>query len=127
VALHVVEMWKYPYAGYAATDGGDYANLRHSLREGSKEHLREFVNQHSHNGINLKLAICEGRAPDSILSFAQKEKIDLLVMGTRGRRGFDHPMLGPATDRVMREASGPVLAVCQAPHDAVAAGETGHY
>jgi nucleotide-binding universal stress UspA family protein len=127
VALHVVEMWKYPYADYAAVDGGDYANLRESLHKGGEEHLREFVSQHRHEGIAAQLAICEGRAPDSILSFAQREKFDLIVMGIHGRRGFDRLMLGSATDRVMREASCPVLAVCQPPHDAVAAGESGHY
>lgn len=127
VALHVVEMWKYPYADYAATAGGDYANLRHSLHKGAKQHLQEFVNQHSHEGINPELVICEGRASDSILAFAQMEKIDLVVMGTHGRRGFDRLMLGAATDRVMREASCPVLAVRKPPHDAVAAGEKGHY
>jgi len=126
-ALHVVEMWKYPYADYAATDGGDYANLRKSLHKGGKEHLQEFVNQHSQERIHPELAICEGRAPDSILSFAQREQFDLIVMGTHGRRGFDRLMLGSATDRVMREASCPVLVVCQPPHDAVAAGESGHY
>jgi len=126
-ALHVVEMWKYPYADYAATDGGDYANLRALLAKGGKEHLQEFVKQHRHERIHPELAICEGRAPDSILSFAQREKVDLIVMGTHGRRGFDRLMLGSATDRVMREASCPVLAVCQPPHDAVAAGEGAHY
>ncbi|MGA8490049.1 MAG: universal stress protein [Terriglobales bacterium] len=127
VALHVVEMWKYPYADYAAVDGGDYANLRESLCKGGKQHLQDFVNQHRHEGIHPELAICEGRASDSILSFAQTEKFDLIVMGTHGRRGFDRLMLGSATDRVMREASCPVLAVCQPPHDAVAAGESERY
>jgi nucleotide-binding universal stress UspA family protein len=127
VALHVVEMWKYPYAEYAAFRGGDYANLLTSLHQGAKEHLQEFVNRHRHGGIQPELAICEGRAPDSILSFAQQEKVEVIVMGTHGRRGFDRLVLGSATDRVMREAPCPVLAVRQPPHDAVAAGESGHY
>jgi len=127
VVLHVVEMWKYPYADYAAIQGGDYANLRESLHKGGKDHLQQFVNQYCHEGMHPELAICEGRAPDSILSFIKREKVDLTVMGTHGRRGFDRLMLGSATDRVMREASCPVLAVCQPPHDAVAAGESGHY
>ena len=127
VALHVVEMWKYPYADYAAADGGDYGNLRKSLHKGGRGHLQEFVNRYRPERIHPELAICEGRAPDSILSFAQREKVDLIVMGTHGRRGFDRLMLGSATDRVMREASCPVVAVCQLPHDAATAGEKGHY
>jgi nucleotide-binding universal stress UspA family protein len=127
VALHDVEMWKYPYAEYAATDGGDYANLRKSLHQGGRDHLQEFVNQYCREGIHAELAICEGRAPDAILSFAEREKFDLIVMGTHGRRGFDRLVIGSTTDRVMRKASRPVLAVCQPPRDAVAAGESAQY
>lgn len=126
-ALHVVEMWKYPYADYAASEGGDYANLRRALHHSAKEHLQHFMSQQPDGGVHPDLAICEGRAPDSILSFARRETIDLIVMGTHGRRGFDRLILGSATDRVMREASSPVLAVCQPPHDAVGVDEKGHY
>lgn len=69
----------------------------------------------------------EGSAPDSILSFAQTQKADLIVMGTHGRRGFDHLMLGSVTDRVMRSAPCPVLAVRNAPHDAMAANKERQY
>jgi nucleotide-binding universal stress UspA family protein len=126
-AIHVVEMWKYPYADYAATDGGDYANLHASLDKGGKEYLRNFVKQHCPEGTYPELVISEGRAADSILSFAHREKVDLIIMGTHGRRGFDRFMFGSVTDRVMREASCPVLAVRQPPHDALAAGEEGPY
>jgi nucleotide-binding universal stress UspA family protein len=127
VALHVVEMWKYPYADYATTDGGDYANLHASLDRGGKEHLRKFVDEYCHEGIHPEVVICEGRAADSILSFAQREAVDAIVMGTHGRRGFDRLMFGSVTDRVVREASCPVLAVRLPPHDAVAAAGSEHY
>jgi nucleotide-binding universal stress UspA family protein len=47
-------------------------------------------------------------------------------MGTHGLRGFDRLMLGSVTDRVMRAASCPVLAVREPPHDLVAAGQVRH-
>ena len=51
--------------------------------------------------------------PDCILSFAQKENMEVIVMGTHGRRGFDRLVLGSTTDRVMRKAACPVLVVSQ--------------
>jgi nucleotide-binding universal stress UspA family protein len=47
-------------------------------------------------------------------------------MGTHGRRGFDHLMLGSVTDRVMRRALCPVLAVRNPPHGSTAAGKEWH-
>ena len=55
----------------------------------------------------------EGTAPDCILSYAEKHNADLIVMGTHGRRGYDRVVLGSVTNRVMRRASCPVLAICK--------------
>src|SRR5260370_24738725 len=44
-------------------------------------------------------------------------------MGTHGRRGFDRLVLGSVTDRVMRTAPCPVLAICKPAHDSTATGE----
>ncbi len=126
VALHVVEIWRYPYADYAASVG-DYENFCRALREGGKEQLRDFVKKHARPGIATDLQVQEGRAPDLILSVSQERTADLIVMGTHGRRGFDRFMLGTTTDRVMRRASCPVMGVCKAPEEAVAVSEeAGH-
>lgn len=50
-------------------------------------------------------------AADAILSLAETRAISLIVMGTHGRRGFDRLMMGSVTERVLRHASCPVLAV----------------
>jgi nucleotide-binding universal stress UspA family protein len=122
VAQHVIELWRYPYADYAASLG-DYEKFSRALREGGKERLREFVENHTHDKILPELVVHEGVAADSILSFAQARKADLIVMGTHGRRGFDRLVLGSVTDRVMRTAPCPVLAICKPPHDSTATGE----
>ena len=120
--LHIVELSRYPYADYVASQG-DYQEFCRALREGGKEKLREFVEKHTHDEIQPELVVHEGVAPDCILSFAQARKTDLIVMGTHGRRGFDRLVLGSVTDRVMRTAPCPVLAICKSLHESMAAGE----
>src|SRR5208282_3480897 len=119
VAQHIVELWRYPYADYAAS-AGDYEGFCRALREGGREQLREFVKKHNHGEIQPELVVHQGTAPDCILSFAQAQKTDLIVMGTHGRRGYDRLVLGSVTNRVMRRAPCPVLAICKPPHEAVA-------
>jgi nucleotide-binding universal stress UspA family protein len=126
VAQHVVELWRYPYADYAASLG-DYERFGQALREGGSERLQEFVKNHTHDKIQPELVVHEGIAPDSILSFAQAQKTDVIVMGTHGRRGFDRLMLGSVTDRVMRRAPCPVLAVGKPSHASMAADEERHH
>ena len=126
VAIHVVELWRYPYADYAASVG-DYERFCHALRDGGKAQLREFIKKHVRPGVEPELLILEGRAPDLILSSSRERNADLIVMGTHGRRGFDRLMLGTTTDRVMRRARCPVLGVCQAPPEMTAASEESHH
>ncbi len=122
VVQHVVELWRYPYADFAAT-AGDYAEFRRVLGEGGLERLQEFVKKNPHYDIQPELVVQEGIAPDLILSFAETQKTDVIVMGTHGRRGFDRLVLGSVTDRVMRKAPCPVLAVTNHPNDAMAEGK----
>ena len=127
VVQHIVEVWRHPSASFAAT-ASLYDEYCQSLRGNGKEQLQEFVKNHTHNEeVQPELVVDEGIAPDSILSFAQEQKSDLIVMGTHGLRGFDRLMLGSATDRVMRRAICPVLAVREPTQDSIAAGQERHY
>ncbi len=122
VAQHIVELWRYPSAGFAAS-ASLYDEFCQSVLQSGKEQLQEFVTNNTDGEIQPELVVHLGTAPDSILSLAEARKADGIVMGTHGRRGYDRLMLGSVTERVMRTASCPVLAVCQAPPESVAASE----
>ena len=110
VCLHVVELWKYPFADYAAYEA-DYAKFSQAINEGGEKRLQEFLNKHASNHVRPDLTVQQGNASDCILSFAQAENMEVIVMGTHGRRGFDRLVLGSTTDRVLRKATSPVLVV----------------
>lgn len=121
---HVVELWHYPSVSFAAT-AELYEEFSRTLRERAKEQLHEFVKKHTHHETQPEWVVHQGMAADSILAFAEAQKTDLIVMGTHGRRGFDHMMLGSVTERVLRNASRPVLAVSRRSHDVAASDEQG--
>lgn len=54
----------------------------------------------------------EGAVPaESILAYAEDEEMDLIVMGTHGRRGVRRMLLGSVTEEVVRKAPCPVFTV----------------
>lgn len=126
VLQHIVEEWRHPAASFAATASlyDEYVGL---LRGNAEEQLLEFVKNHTSANVQPELMVDQGVAADMILSFAQAQKSDLIVMGTHGRRGFDRLMLGSVTDRVMRRASCPVTAVREPAHDSLAANQERHH
>jgi nucleotide-binding universal stress UspA family protein len=70
VAQHVIELWRYPYADYAASLG-DYEKFSRALREGGKERLREFVENHTHDKILPELVVHEGE-PQTLFCRSRK-------------------------------------------------------
>jgi nucleotide-binding universal stress UspA family protein len=126
VAQHIVELWRYPYAEYVASQG-DYQEFCRAVCEGGKKKLQGFVKNHTDTEIQPELVVHEGVAADLILSFAETHKTELIVMGTHGRRGFDRLVLGSVTDRVMRRTPCPVLTICQPRQDFIAAGKEQHH
>jgi len=113
VALHVVELWKYPFADYAGQEA-DYGKFSEMMSEGGEMQLHRFTQQYSAGRLQPELVVDQGNAPRCILSFAQKENMESIVMGTHGRSGFDRLVLGSSTDRVIRKAACPVLVVSNA-------------
>jgi len=124
ICLHIVELWKYPFADYAASEA-DYAKVSKALHEGGEVRLKEFVSKYSGHGIQPQLVVLQGNASDCTLWFAQNESIEVIVMGTHGRRGFDRLVLGSTADRVMRKAACPVLVVSNPSQSAMTIGPDG--
>jgi nucleotide-binding universal stress UspA family protein len=61
--------------------------------------------------VKITLTTEEGSPADSILKTIESENVDLVVMGTSGKHGLDRFLLGSVTEKVVRSATCPVLAV----------------
>lgn len=79
-----------------------------ALGEHAIEDLRNVA---AERGIELTTTIRTGIPDEAILSYVTENEIDLLVMGTHGRRGVKRYLLGSTTERVIRRAPVPVLTV----------------
>ena len=61
--------------------------------------------------IQFEHRLLQGDPAEEILQLAQSEKADLIVLGTHGRTGLMRVLMGSVAERVLREATCPVLAV----------------
>jgi len=55
--------------------------------------------------------IAQGDPHRAIVDYSEDNDIDLVVMGTHGRTGLDHYLLGSVTEKVVRLSAVPVLTV----------------
>ena len=63
------------------------------------------------SGVAFAERILEGSAADAICEVAKIEKMDMIVMGSRGRSDLEGLLLGSCTHRVLSTAECPVLVV----------------
>jgi nucleotide-binding universal stress UspA family protein len=102
--------------GYAAAVPTLYAELEADARE----RLGELVSDADRELLHVKTAISVGDVPASaIVAYAKTEAIDLIVIGTHGRRGLSHVLLGSVAESVVRMAPCPVLTVRHPQHEFV--------
>jgi nucleotide-binding universal stress UspA family protein len=90
--------------------------------EDAKEKIRELEARHRLDEVEHEIVLDRGAAADRILEFTVSEKMDLIAMGTHGKRGLDRVTLGSVTERVLRKAHCPVLAVPRLGQELMAAG-----
>jgi nucleotide-binding universal stress UspA family protein len=62
-------------------------------------------------GVACEAELIEGSPPAEIVGFADRSGAELIVMGTHGRGGLAHAVLGSVTERVIHRAPCPVLVV----------------
>ena len=76
-----------------------------------KQHMTEFVSQASFAGVPHEEILLRGDLWPAIADTIQKQRIDLVVVGTHGRHGFKKVVLGSAAEKIYRHAPCPVLTI----------------
>ena len=62
-------------------------------------------------GNKVRHSARQGNAHVEIVKYAHKKRVDMIVIGTHGRSGFDYAVLGSVAERVVQRAPCPVLVV----------------
>lgn len=80
------------------------------LRGGQKR-LVEYVEENFSEFSKVKTAVVQGDPAEEILKYAEAEKVDLVIMGTHGRKGLDRILFGSVANEVVKRSPAPVLTI----------------
>ena len=61
--------------------------------------------------ITIEIYVEVGNAKDVVIEKAKKEKVDYIVVGTHGRTGFSHVVMGSTAEYIVRHSTMPVMVV----------------
>ena len=77
----------------------------------SEKQCGKVVARLKNKGLSAESVGSHGRPEDVIVEMARKKRADLIVMGTHGRTGLPHVLLGSVAERIIRNAPCPVITV----------------
>lgn len=120
VALHVLDhtglfdfsagSTAYPLMGNPAGLEMDQKFLE-SLYQNAEEKCSQFLKPFEKEGLKITKKIKIGSAFHYITEEINEEKVDLVIMGSKGASGFEEVLIGSNTEKVVRHAKCPVLTV----------------
>lgn len=103
--LHVWEIPVYPYMEFVVNSLEFIGNVERAAQQRLATALSETQKQLPTARSLLKMGV----PWEQILAAVKDEGVDLIVMGTHGRRGLSHALLGSVAEKIVRLARVPVL------------------
>jgi nucleotide-binding universal stress UspA family protein len=116
-AATMVHVYHVPFEGFMTPSvaSGEMTSLRKEFRDMAASGLRTLQEGIGEVGVRWQAAIVRGDARLAILSAAARGRADLLTVGTHGRSGIAHAILGSVAEWVIRGATCDVLVARAAP------------
>jgi len=106
ILVHVIESLP-----YSVTDTLQLVEHRRALETLTRTLLGNLSNELRARGLSVKTYLVWGNASHEIQNKARRQKADLIVMGTHGRSGLPHLVLGSVAEKTVRLSPIPVLTV----------------
>ncbi len=101
----VMEQYAHVYVS-----GPAITNFESELVQGAEKKLQEFVDE-TFGGLPVVAKVLSGYPAEEIVDYARKEGMDLIVIGTHGRKGLERIIFGSVAEHVVKNAPVPVLSV----------------
>jgi nucleotide-binding universal stress UspA family protein len=115
-SLDIVHVWDRPtYVSDAVMvkrPGQEHCSLIELIQENAERDMKEFVaSAELPPGVNAGQRLCSGDTVSTLLAEVKKGGHDLVVVGTHGRTGLSHMLLGSITEKLIRMSPVPVLTI----------------
>jgi nucleotide-binding universal stress UspA family protein len=115
-ALDIVHVWDRPaYVAdtvVVAQGGGKPKSLAEMIRENAEAEMKEFLASCQVSAdVRVTSHLESGEPASTILRVAEKTGVDLVIVGTHGRTGVRHLLLGSIAEKLVRLSPVPVLTV----------------
>mgnify|MGYP006302055963 FL=1 len=86
-------------------------DMRESIEQQGQQLTEEVASWLGEEGVETATAVRHGEPSEAITEYAEANDIDLITMGTHGRRGLRRRLIGSVTEKVVRLSECPVMTI----------------
>ena len=122
-SLHLLHVAEDPYRAIYSAEVfvPELEGLRDEILADALGRLKARLRRADVDELHATADAIVGMPATSIVEYAEGHDIDLIVMGTHGRGGMSHLLMGSVAERVVRTATCPVLTIREPKKPAAAA------
>ena len=112
-SMHLLHIVEDTYLAHAYPDGyyAELPGIHAKLRADAEQRLAEVFTRCTAAAVPVTRQVADGRPASVIVETAKAVGTDLIVMGTHGRSGVAHFIMGSVAEHVVRTAPCPVFTV----------------
>lgn len=117
--LHLVHVYQFPAFSIPEADLATPVDIsiQKDYEKRLEQQLEDIHKKYSDSKVKIDSTLVEGVPYIEIVRTANDLKADLIVLGTHGRTGIAHMLLGSVAERVVRTSKIPVLSVPHKDHE----------
>jgi len=117
-SLHLLHVIEQPViAGGLDIYATELQRMHEAAQSEAEARLARYLTAAERERLSASTEIADGHTARTIVEVARRRGADLIVMGTHGRSGVAHLLLGSVAEKVVRMASCPVLTVRMLEHE----------
>jgi nucleotide-binding universal stress UspA family protein len=109
--ISVLHSYEVPVVAFPDPSMLPTPDVTHRITEAARQGLEALVAARQGRGVALDAVLREGPAWEQIDAVAEELDVDLVVIGTHGRKGLARALLGSVAERVVRTCRRPVLTI----------------
>lgn len=87
------------------------AEMKNIVEKNIEDCFSDFIEKNAGDFKDYEKIVRHGKPFVEILKLSKERAVDLIVVGSHGRTGIEHVMLGSTSDRLVRRAKVPVLVI----------------
>ncbi|MEJ2740515.1 MAG: universal stress protein [Dehalococcoidia bacterium] len=111
IFIRVVEPVVLPVADGEYFSSNVWTQIESQEKATAVNYLNDIVNRVQYEGINVEAKVILGRVAESVVDFATKNEIDLIIIATHGRSGVNRWLRGSVANRVLHAIRSPILII----------------